>query len=90
MVECNQKHVIESVTQFLEKVRNFFDGSFNIKCESGKVTIYPYLLFLDARKKVEEKIPICVSIIRQKHPRGRKNRRVNYEGIGFEQRDTEP
>ena len=39
MVECNQKHVIESVTQFLEKVRNGFDGSFNIKCESGKVKI---------------------------------------------------
>ena len=64
-------------------------STLNVKV--GKLQwIYPYLLFLDARKKVEEKILICVSIIRQKHPRGRKNRRVNYEGIGFEQRDTEP
>ena len=64
-------------------------STLNVKV--GKLQwIYPYLLFLDARKKVEEKSPICVSIIRQKHPRGRKNRQVNYEGIGFEQRDTEP
>ena len=64
-------------------------STLNVKV--GKLQwIYPYLLFLDARKKVEEKIPICVSIIRKKHPRGRKIRRVNYEGIGFEQRDTEP
>ena len=64
-------------------------STLNVKV--GKLQwIYPYLLFLDARKKVEEKSPICVSIIRQKHPRGQKNRRVNYEGIGFEQRDTEP
>ena len=64
-------------------------STLNVKV--GKLQwIYLYLLFLDARKKVEEESPICVSIIRQKHPRGRKNRRVNYEGIGFEQRDTEP
>ena len=39
MIELNQKYVIESVTQFLEKGRNGFDGYFNIKCESGKVKI---------------------------------------------------
>ena len=39
MIELNQKYVIESVTQFLEKGRNGFDGYFNIKCESGKVTM---------------------------------------------------
>ena len=46
MDEFNQKHVIESVTQFLEKVRNGFDGSFNIKCESGKVTLDLSLSFV--------------------------------------------
>ena len=39
MVELNQKYVIESVTKFLEKGRNGFDGSFNIKCKSGEVTM---------------------------------------------------
>jgi len=39
MVELNQKYVIEQVTKFLDKGRNGFDGSFNIKCESGKVKI---------------------------------------------------
>ena len=39
MVELNQEYVIESVTKFLEKGRNGFEGSFNIKCESGKVTM---------------------------------------------------
>ena len=46
MVESNQKYVIESVTQFLEKGRNGFDGSFNIKCESGKVTMDLSLSFV--------------------------------------------
>ena len=39
MVELNQKYVIEKVTKFLEKGRKGFDGSFNIKFESGKVKI---------------------------------------------------
>ena len=39
MVELNQNYVIEQVAKFLEKGRNGFDGSFNIKCESGKVKI---------------------------------------------------
>ena len=39
MVELNQKYVIEKVTKFLEKGRKGFNGSFNIKCESGKVKI---------------------------------------------------
>ena len=39
LVELNQKYVIEQVAKFLEKGRNGFDGSFNIKCESGKVKI---------------------------------------------------
>jgi len=36
MLDLNQKYVIESVTKFLEIGRN---GSFNIKCEMGKVTM---------------------------------------------------
>ena len=37
MVELNQNYVIEQVAKFLEKGRNGFDESFNIKCESGKL-----------------------------------------------------
>ena len=61
MVECNQKHVIESVTQFLEKVRNGFDGSFNIKCESGKVTMDLSLSFVLGcqEKSGREKSDLC-------------------------------
>ena len=39
MVELNQKFFIEQVTKFLKKGKNGYDGSFNIKCKSGKVKI---------------------------------------------------
>ena len=39
MVELNQKFVVEQVAKFLEKGKNGYDGSFTIKCESGKVKI---------------------------------------------------
>ena len=46
MVELNQKYVIEKVTKFLEKGRKGYDGSFNIKCESRKVTMDLSLSFV--------------------------------------------
>ena len=83
MVELNQKFVIEQVTKFLEKGKNGYDRSFNIKWESEDSFIPACLLFLDARSKVEKRIQIWV-------PRGKKSLQVDSEGIGFEQKYTEP
>ena len=84
MVELNQKYVIEKVTKFLEKGRKGFDGSFNIKFESGKVKIDLSLsLVLGCQEQCEKEDSDLGS-------KRSKNLRADSEGISFEQRNTEP
>ena len=84
MVELNQKYVIEKVTKFLEKGRKGFNGSFNIKCESGKVKIDLSLsLVLGCQEQCEKEDSDLGS-------KRSKNLRADSEGISLEQRNTEP